>query len=60
VLNNNYQRFRSGVVTESGACGFDIRWKFRFISRLFRWRGVFLWDDVVDGLLHLTSLFINK
>jgi hypothetical protein len=48
------------MITESGASWFDIRRKFRFIDRLFGRRSVLLRNDVVNGLLHLTSLFINK
>ena len=50
--NYVYSWFWGGEVTKSGTGGRNGRWEFGFINSSFgRWV-VFLWDDVVDRLLH--------
>lgn len=53
---HSYDRFGGGVVTEGGACGWDIGRVLGFVEWLFGWGCVLLGDDVVNRLLHARYL----
>jgi hypothetical protein len=58
-MRDEYARLGSGMVSESGASGWDGGWVFGLVDFVFG-RGVVLFgDDVVDGLGHFLSAVFN-
>lgn len=54
-----YDGLGCGVVAEGGASGLDVGRELRPVERFLGRRGVFLRDDVVDGLFHAYFLLCN-